>query len=121
MPPLVAVFTPDDMPKTTQIPGVFAGKLENYIGSVAANRAGDVIATSAPRGGHTLFWNAETGAFLGAQAIPDGCGVAPADQGSFLISDGNGGVSYVVEPGAQTEILSRPPGFSWDNHLVAIS
>ncbi|MEM8702894.1 MAG: DUF1513 domain-containing protein [Pseudomonadota bacterium] len=121
VPPLVAVFTPDDMPRTTEIPGVFAGKLENYIGSVAANRAGDVIATSAPRGGHTLFWNAETGAFLGAQTIPDGCGVAPADQGSFLISDGNGGVSYVVEPGAQTEILSRPPGFSWDNHLIAIS
>lgn len=120
-PPLVAVFAPDDMPRLTEIPAVLTGKLENYIGSVAANAAGDVVATSAPRGGRTLFWNAGTGEFLGAQSIPDGCGVAPADQGSFLISDGNGGVSYVGEPGAPPEVLSRPPGFSWDNHLVAIS
>jgi len=121
VPPLVAVFAPDETPKLTEIPAVLAGKLENYIGSVAANRAGNVIATSAPRGGQTLFWNAETGDFLGAQTIPDGCGVAPADQGSFLISDGNGGLSYVSEPGTPSEVLSRPPGFSWDNHLVAIS
>ncbi|WP_306142122.1 DUF1513 domain-containing protein [Roseibium sp. MMSF_3412] len=120
-PPLVAVFTQDDVPKLTEIPAHLAGKLENYIGSVAANSTGDVIATSAPRGGHTLFWNAVSGDFLGAQSIPDGCGVAPADQGSFLISDGNGGVSYVLEPGASSEVLSRPPGFAWDNHLVAIS
>ena len=79
------------------------------------------MATCARGRGPARCWNAKIGAVLGMQRIPDGCGVAPADQGSFLISDGNGGVSYVVEPGAQTEILSRPPGFSWDNHLVAIS
>lgn len=120
-PPLVAIFTPDETPKLTEIPGVLAGSLENYIGSVTANAAGDIVATSAPRGGQTLFWSAGTGDFLGAQSIPDGCGVAPADQGSFLISDGNGGLSYVSEPDAPSEVLSRPPGFSWDNHLVAIS
>lgn len=120
-PPLVAVIHQDDVPRTIDVPQPFAGKLGNYIGSVTANGRGDVIATSAPRGGHTLFWSAGTGKFLGAQSIPDGCGVAPADQGGFLISDGNGGVSYVGEPDEPLEVLSRPPGFTWDNHLVAIS
>lgn len=121
MPPLVAVIAPDEPPQLAAIPAVLTGKLENYIGSVAANATGDVIATSAPRGGQTLFWSAGTGNFLGAQSIPDGCGVAPADQGSFLISDGNGGVSHVSEPGEPSEVLSRPPGLFWDNHMVAIS
>lgn len=120
-PPLIAVFARDASPKTTEIPAQFAGKLKNYIGSVTANASADVIATSAPRGGHTLFWKAGTGEFLGSQAIPDGCGVAPVDQGSFLISDGNGGLSFVSEPDEPAEVLSRPPGFAWDNHMVALS
>lgn len=120
-PPLVAVFARDEEPRTTDIPAALGGKLENYIGSVAANRSGDVIATSAPRGGQTLFWSVEDGRFLGAQSIPDGCGVAPVDQGSFLVSDGNGGLSFVSEPEAPSEILARPPGISWDNHMVAMS
>nr|WP_319384633.1 DUF1513 domain-containing protein [uncultured Roseibium sp.] len=120
-PPLVAVIHQDDEPQTVDVPRPFTGKLGNYVGSVTANGRGDVIATSAPRGGRTLFWSAGTGDFLGAQSIPDGCGVAPADQGGFLISDGNGGVSLVGEPDEPSEVLSRPPGFSWDNHLVAIA
>jgi len=120
-PPLVAVFERDNNPKVTRIPDALAPTLQNYIGSVTANRAGDVIATSAPRGGRTLFWRAETGAFLGAQTIADGCGVAPIDQGNFLISDGNGALSLVVEPDEPAEILARPPGISWDNHMVALS
>lgn len=119
-PPLVAVFSRDDTPVLTGIPGHLTAELQNYIGSVSAAADGSVIATSAPRGGKTLFWNAATGVFIGSQTIPDGCGIAPIDQGSFMISDGNGGMSYVAEASEPAEILSRPPGFSWDNHLIAI-
>lgn len=120
-PPLVGVFSRDAAPVLTGIPGGIAGTLRNYIGSVTANQTGEVIATSAPRGGQTLFWNAATGAFLGGQAVPDGCGVAPIDQGSFLISDGNGALSLVTDPAAPAEILARPAGVSWDNHMVALT
>lgn len=120
-PPLVAVFSRDRAPVLTEIPDGRAAGLRNYIGSVTANAGGDVIATSAPRGGQTLFWHASSGAFLGAQAIADGCGVAPIDQGSFLVSDGNGALTLVTDPRAPAEILARPPGLSWDNHLTALS
>ncbi|WP_269585050.1 DUF1513 domain-containing protein [Roseibium sp. Sym1] len=120
-PPLVGVFSRDAAPVLTEIPGRVAAGLQNYIGSVTANARGDVIATSAPRGGQTLFWKAATGEFLGAQAIADGCGVAPIDQGSFLISDGNGALSLVTDPEEPAEILARPPGISWDNHMFALT
>lgn len=118
-PPLVAVISRDEAPVLLDLPGKLVGRLENYIGSVTATRDQSVIATSAPRGGKTLFWNAETGDYLGHQNISDGCGVAPIDQGSFLISDGNGGVSYLSDPGERAEILARPAGFAWDNHMTA--
>lgn len=119
-PPLVAIISRDENPILTPLPDNLSGKLQNYIGSVTANADGSVIATSAPRGGKTLFWNAATGDFMGSQDVPDGCGVAPIDQGSFLISDGNGGVSYIFEPAETAEILARPPGMSWDNHMTAL-
>jgi hypothetical protein len=121
LPPLVGVFAQDEAPVLMEIPTGVASGLQNYIGSVTANASGDVIATSAPRGGQTLFWKAETGAFLGAEAIADGCGIAPIDQGSFLISDGNGALSLVSDPAQPAEILARPPGISWDNHMFALS
>jgi hypothetical protein len=118
-PPLVAVISRDEAPVLLDLPGKLVGQLENYIGSVTATTDQSVIATSAPRGGKTLFWKAETGDYLGHQNISDGCGVAPIDQGSFLISDGNGGVSYLSDPGERAEILARPAGFAWDNHMTA--
>lgn len=120
-PPLVGVFSRDKAPLLLDIPGKMAAGLQNYIGSVTANASGDMIATSAPRGGKTLFWQASTGDYLGARTIADGCGVAPIDQGSFLISDGNGAFSLVTDPLEPAEILSRPPGISWDNHLFVLT
>ncbi|MBN9673363.1 DUF1513 domain-containing protein [Roseibium aggregatum] len=120
-PPLVAMMSRDEAMKVTDIPDGVAAGLKNYIGSVTANRSGDVIATSAPRGGQTLFWKASSGAFLGAEPIVDGCGVAPIDQGDFLISDGNGALSLITDPAQPPEILARPPGFAWDNHMFALS
>ncbi|CTQ56820.1 hypothetical protein LP7551_05383 [Roseibium album] len=120
-PPLVAVFSQDDAPKLLATPNRILSNLKNYIGSVTANVTGDVIATSAPRGGQVLFWNVSDGRFLGSQAIVDGCGVAPIDLDSFLVSDGNGALSFVKDPTLPAEILARPPGISWDNHMAALS
>ncbi|TYC52483.1 DUF1513 domain-containing protein [Rhodobacterales bacterium] len=120
-PPLVAVLGRDESIRVTDIPDSIAPGLQNYVGSVTANASGEIIATSCPRGGQTLFWKASSGAFLGAEAIIDGCGVAPIDQGSFLISDGNGAVSLVEDPTRPAEILARPPGYSWDNHMFALT
>lgn len=119
-PPLVARLTQDEAPRLTEIPDQITSGLQSYIGSVVANASGDVIATSAPRGGKVLFWSAATGDLLAAQQIIDGCGVAPIDDSAFLISDGTGGLSYLEEPTAYPDVLARPAGISWDNHMFAL-
>ncbi|GGB39242.1 hypothetical protein GCM10011316_09100 [Roseibium aquae] len=119
-PPLVGFVSPDRELTLCPLPDRFTGLLDNYIGSVTANRTGDVIATSAPRGNRILFWNAETGNFIPDQTVPDGCGIAPIDRDGFLVSDGLGGLTYLDAPDSQPLVLSRPPGVAWDNHLFAL-
>ncbi|WP_310621372.1 DUF1513 domain-containing protein [Flexibacterium corallicola] len=119
-PPLVAAITRDGEPKLLEMPGTLQDGLQNYIGSVTANRDGSVVATSCPRGGKVLFWKSEDLTLIGAQDIPDGCGVAPIDQQAFLISDGNGGVRYLEDAKDYAEVLAYHTGISWDNHLIPI-
>lgn len=119
-PPLVAMFSKDQEPKTLEIGGPKVGDLQNYIGSVAANADRSVIATSAPRGGKTLLWDAAAGTLIGTRRVVDGCGAAPIDAHGFLISDGNGGLSLVADPDAPSEVLARPAGIAWDNHLTRL-
>lgn len=120
-PPLVMHLTRDTDPVFTDIPSDLAGRLQNYIGSVVASADGEIIATSAPRGGQVLFWNARDGTLLGARSVPDGCGIAPVDQSGFMISDGSGGLRYLEEPDAVADVLARPAGVAWDNHMSALS
>ncbi len=104
-------------------PELFAGPdellrdLRNYVGSVAANTRGDVIATSSPVGGQVAFWDAASGRSLGRIARPDGCGVAAHGQGAFLVSDGHGAI---VEAGPTSSLRALREGaeaLAWDNHL----
>ncbi|MBD8891699.1 DUF1513 domain-containing protein [Roseibium litorale] len=120
IPPLVAHMTQDTSPILTDIPEQLASGLQSYIGSVVANRTGDVVATSAPRGGQVMFWSASTGALLGSKAVIDGCGIAPVDGSAFLISDGLGGLRYLGEPDAVPDVLAQVPGMSFDNHMFAL-
>ncbi|MEJ8474873.1 DUF1513 domain-containing protein [Roseibium algae] len=119
-PPLVARMTLDDAPRLTEIPGTIGADLDGYIGSVVANASGDTIATSAPRGGKILFWSAATGDLIGTQDVIDGCGLAPIDDRAFLISDGTGGLSYLEDPTSRPDVLARPAGVAWDNHMFAL-
>jgi len=119
VPPLVGFVSMEQDLTLCQMPERFAGQLDNYIGSVVANRSGDVVATSAPRGNRVLFWSAKTGEFLCDHPVPDGCGLAPIDHRGFLITDGHGGLTYLDDPSSQPLVLARPPGVSWDNHLFA--
>lgn len=119
-PPLVMHLTRDTDPIVTPIPSDLAGRLQNYIGSVVASADGEVIATSAPRGGQVLFWNARGGALLGVQSVPDGCGIAPVEKSGFMISDGAGGLRYLGEPDAIADVLARPAGVAWDNHMSVL-
>jgi len=94
--------------------------MRNYVGSVAADAAGAVIATSSPVGGLVAYWDAADGRCLGHTALPDGCGVAPRDGGGFLLDNGLGAIVR-AGAGRPAETLRPPaPELAWDNHLRRI-
>ena len=91
-------------------------RLRNYVGSVAVDAAGRVVATSSPAGGLVVYWDADNGACLGTTTIADGCGVAPAGDGRFLLSSGEG-VLQRSGPDLPTTGFDRDPSTAWDNHF----
>lgn len=91
----------------------------NYVGSVMASRNGEVVATSSPRGGQVVYWNATTGEVLGRDKVVDGCGVAPRPSDDFLISDGSGALlAGGPEDGGKPSLIRRNARVAWDNHMV---
>ncbi|WP_066123628.1 DUF1513 domain-containing protein [Bordetella ansorpii] len=91
--------------------------MRHYIGTVAADASGQVMATSSPVGGQVMYWDAASGRCLGITRLPDGCGVAPHAQGNFLASSGLG-VMVEAGPGiAPRPVRPTDGGLAWDNHF----
>lgn len=91
--------------------------MKNYVGSLAANAAGTVIATSSPVGGKVVFWNAASGNCIGETNIFDGCGVAPLADKGFIVSSGQGALMQSAPGADSTEIRGSNNNLAWDNHL----
>ena len=89
--------------------------MQGYAGSIALSGDGTEVAITSPRGGRLQRF-APDGAFLGAVARADICGLAPLGSG-FLASDGFGGL--IAVDGARARPLGRADA-AWDNHVVAL-
>lgn len=92
--------------------------LDNYVGSVAVDASGTVVATSSPHGGVIAFWDAATGRSLGTRELADGCGVAGFRRARLIATSGRGAIVETGPDGDTTELTA--PGSAvpaWDNHL----
>lgn len=95
--------------------------LSNYVGSLAVDRSGTIVATSSPVGGIVAYWDAATGRCLGTTAMRDSCGVAAGTTAPFRVTSGFG---HMVEAGPSagpSETAGTAEGtVAWDNHLRLI-
>ncbi|MBC2768735.1 DUF1513 domain-containing protein [Pusillimonas minor] len=101
--------------------------LNNYVGSLACDESGRLIATTSPVGGVAMFWDATKRTAVGATPLFDGCGVAQAPGGGFLISSGAGQLCHVslagpgqvggASPSINIRSISSDADVSWDNHM----
>lgn len=106
--PLLVVPAPDE----TQI------GLKNYIGSVASDASGGIVAASAPKGGLVTYWNVASRRYIGASNLHDGCGLAPTHRtATFLLTSGEG---WLVTADAEGESGRHASNFSWDNHAILV-
>lgn len=125
--PLVGIAEPAGDLAFLDIPAEIHSKLDGYIGSVAVDRTGAVIAASAPRGGKALFWASADHRYLGAADLPDVCGLAATAQPLTLrLTSGHGrqcDVALDLTPGniAMRDIAPASAlAVQWDNHLAWI-
>lgn len=120
-PPLVGRHRRGHVPELFSGPDEVLRDCRNYIGSVAADPSGKVIATSSPVGNQVLYWEAGTGRALGVTRVADGCGVAPLAPARFLINSGMGEWLQAGPDSATQSALPPSSALAWDNHLRRMS
>lgn len=93
--------------------------MQNYIGSVSANAAGDLIAASSPRGGVAIIIDAGARRVIDRRRLGDVCGLAPHQSGSgFIMTSGSGVVETWARDGVADAVPHRE-NLSWDNHAIS--
>jgi hypothetical protein len=118
IPALVGFHRRGEAPVVVEAPGATQAGLRNYIGSVAADRSGGIVAASAPKGGLVTYWDVAGRRYLGACDLSDGCGLAPTHRSaSFLLTSGEGWLVTAEAGGAMSRQAS---GFQWDNHAILV-
>jgi hypothetical protein len=123
MPSLVGLLMPDGTTRMLEMPDEDRVLMNNYVGSMALDRSGEIVAATCPRGDMTAFWERTTGRYLDYRRMPDVCGVAAGLQdGHFVLTSGNAGVRMAD---MSSENLKRLPtdglgARMWDNHLLRL-
>jgi len=118
-PALIGFHRRGETPVIVEAPGATQAGLRNYIGSVAADRGGGIVAASAPKGGLVTYWDVTGRRYLGACDLSDGCGLAPTHRSAtFLLTSGDGWLATGDASGAMSRQVS---GFQWDNHAILVS
>ena len=107
--------------ETLAVPEAVQAALAGYVGSVAFDRAGLVLAASCPRGDRIVFWRVADGAFLWAVTLADACAIGPASApGRFLTATGVGEVLELDPLAGATRRLGERAAAAYDNHLMII-
>jgi hypothetical protein len=122
-PPLIGFHRRGQVPMLAPAPPDVQRGLKNYIGSVAADASGAIVAASSPKGGLITFWDAENRRYLGEKRLDDGCGIAGAESaGAFTLTSGGGQVleHNPLQGFDRALAASDWRGVSWDNHVARL-
>jgi hypothetical protein len=105
--------------KLVDAPG--GGKdLRGYIGAMAVSNDGRFIAASAPKAGHVLYVDSETGQVVGKSDLKDVCGLSSEGEHDFAASSGFGVIRYETA-GARVISEHELQDIAFDNHLRRIT
>lgn len=88
-PPLVVRVAKGDGHRTLMLPDAAQARLQNYVGSIAVNKAEGSLAVTSPHGNCAAIIDTATGNLTRLVEGADICGVAAAG-GGFLFSSGQG-------------------------------
>jgi hypothetical protein len=92
-------------------------RLKQYLGDIAFDPQGKIIAATSPVGSSIALWDARSGDYIEMTDASDGCGIAGVGDG-FVVTAGDGRIRHVDED--TNEPLAATP-WSWDNHFIAVA
>lgn len=94
--------------------------MQNYVGSVSADAAGEFIAATSPRGGLALIIDTASRQIISRTKLADVCGVAPRHAGaSFLLTSGAGDIGSWSRANDALMLAARE-NVAWDNHMIRL-
>ena len=123
MPPLVGLVSNDGKIRLLDMPERDLMRMNNYVGSIALDATGTIIAATSPQGGSVALFDRITGNFIGRREMSDVCGVAALPEArQFLLTSGNAGMRALDMTCAT---LARIGGAAmqdwiWDNHILPL-
>ncbi len=116
-PPLVGRHVRGRKPELFAAPQATLRAMRGYVGAVAVDTSGGIVAASSPMGGVVVFWDAATGRWLGEQQIADCSAIAPLSTGRVLAGGGRGRLAALA-PGKEATLVAAGGGRPmWDNHI----
>ncbi|WP_246317288.1 DUF1513 domain-containing protein [Hyphomicrobium methylovorum] len=115
-PQLVGSAGLDRAPQFITPPAGTTVELRGYIGSMAVNGDGSIIAASAPKAGQVLYVEAATARVISQSVLKDVCGIASDGKHGFAASSGFGVMRYET---AEARVISEVElrNIAFDNHL----
>lgn len=104
-------------------PGEIWRRMQGYVGSLETDPSETYLVATSPRGGLALFWEIDSGRYLGALHAPDVCGAAKGGQaGELVLSTGAGDMLTVsLASGKPTLVAHQTTSLRWDNHLTRLA
>lgn len=115
--PLVAVLRPGEALRPLELD--LQSRLKNYVGSVAFDASGRILALTSPRGGVALLHDLDADKPVALFEVPDGCALGADGVGRFVVGSGLGGMRRVDAGRATRMTLDAPVDAArWDNHLL---
>ncbi|WP_317928584.1 DUF1513 domain-containing protein [Halioxenophilus sp. WMMB6] len=119
--PLGAVHSPGQAVRLLAHPEAVIGRLQDYMGSVAISNASRTVGFTSPKGNLAVFWNLDSGEYVGHHKLLDVCGLAvTADQQHFILSSSIGQLrllnAHTLKEEKERRVMTE--GIQWDNHLL---
>ena len=119
--PLVGLHDSDGTVRLLRADAQRERRMRHYVGSVAFDASGKVVAATSPRGHVATFWDVTSGRLLAQVKAVDASGLAATSRdGHFIIAGGNGLIQEVdAQTGTAMPLSTQNSGLRWDNHIGA--
>ena len=121
---LTSLIKPNGQVIELQAPEMLLKKLNDYVGSVRINNQFRTAAFTSPRGDLAMFWNIDTGQYIGHHFFHNVCGLTISSNEEYFVLSNSAGKIRQVHGNSLIEnrnLRQSFPQIQWDNHMLTVS